>query len=189
MGNAKLNVPVVGSPVRTPPPPIPPIPPIPPFVPPPDELHPVLVKIAIFMVLCFSHIVVIFGFLVPSVGEDPNLDSNTTRHGRGVNQAQVSTPELLPPVLLEHTTRPMPNECWHRLILFVCSPIAIVGLSILVGSATAPPVGGVDPTHVVDVINEAIDYVSGNVASASLTGFLLLQAALKLLEFASEVVL
>ncbi|CCO35782.1 hypothetical protein BN14_09902 [Rhizoctonia solani AG-1 IB] len=178
MGNIKFNAPVVGLPVPTPI-----------AVPRPDELHPVLVQVAIFLVLCYSHIVAAFGLILPSVPGEPNLGPHTIRHGRGVNRAQVVAPEPLPLVLAQGIAQPMPDECWRRLVFFVCSPMAIVGLSILVGSATAPPVGGVDPTHVVDVINEPIDHVSGNVASASLTGSLILQAGLKLLEFASEVAL
>jgi hypothetical protein len=157
--------------------------PLPPLVPPADKLHLVLVKIAVFMMLCFNHIVVVLEFLAPLVGEVPNLDSNTTRHGRGVNQAQVAVPELLPPVFLEHSTRPMPSGCWRRLILFVRCSAVIVCLLIFVGSATAPPVSSVNLAHVPDFVDRPTGHIFRNAAPASPTDYLL-RAVLKLLEFA-----
>ncbi|KAG8761307.1 hypothetical protein FRC11_014115 [Ceratobasidium sp. 423] len=176
MGNAKMNAGVVKVPDV-----------IPQFIPPPvpphaNEAHPALVWFGNFMLLVGDRASTTLEHLLssetPITAADP--DDASTRPNRGVRRALVVGS---PPPVTNPPPRTMPGRCQLRLAFLIsacCSPAAIIKLSSLIGSTIVSSDVPVDPSHVLEIVNESTGHVSGNVAAAS--SCCLLEAGLKLVE-------
>ncbi|CAE6416378.1 unnamed protein product [Rhizoctonia solani] len=164
---------------------------IPPFpeMPDPDETHLVVVGFSRFMLLVGKHAALTFGYLLPSEGPITATDSDSDSDSdsgsdidlagpeRGVMRALVVVP---PPRVIDPPPQAVPDECRLCLVFLIsacCSPAALIGLSSLIGSTVLSTEVPVDPSEVLDVVNEPVGHVSGNVAVANSFG--LLEVALK----------
>ncbi|KAF8754904.1 Ribonucleoside-diphosphate reductase large subunit [Rhizoctonia solani] len=127
-----------------------------------------------------SHIGVALQYLIPMPVPPDVPTPNPRRRRRGATAAVVAAP--VQHVIMPVAVTTIPDQCQRRLTILLCLPPAIVWVLTLIGSIIlAPPVVPVDPTHALDVVNEAIGHVSANAAIGD-PEFCVVHAGLKLVE-------